>query len=352
MENNTNNKITNQEFQFSVINPYVDTNIPSDKETKSGDVIFWGDGNKYSNFLWGLYLNSPTLGSSINTIADFITGNLVSSDSKEQPNSDDSWNEFVHKIAINYLIFGGFAIQVIRDFTGRIAELYAIDFNKLRLADDGNVVVYKEKGWDKCGSTIRLPRFDKENPVDNSVFYYKGTISREYYPVPLYKSAVKSALIETKISDYHLNAISNGFSASFIINFNNGRPNDKQKEEIERAINNKFSGNENAGRIFITYNDNKDNAVSVEKLDSDNFDKKYESLTEAVKTSIYSALRMNPVLLGYNYTSGFSPVEYNQIFQLFQRTTISPIQTLIEDTVKKITGWKIKIDEFKINFGE
>ena len=42
--------------------------------------------------------------------------------------------------------------------------------------------------------------------------------------------------IENKINEFHLNSISNGFSGSYIVNFNNGVPNDQIKDEIEDAF--------------------------------------------------------------------------------------------------------------------
>jgi hypothetical protein len=46
------------------------------------------------------------------------------------------------------MIFGGFAIQVIRNMAGGIAELYYIDFMKLR-SDEKNEVFYYADDWSK-----------------------------------------------------------------------------------------------------------------------------------------------------------------------------------------------------------
>ena len=59
---------------------------------------------------------------------------------------------------------------------------------------------------------------------------------------------------------------------NLIINFNNGEPTDEIREEIERNINEKFSGYQNAGRILISYNADEANKTTIERLDSDDFD--------------------------------------------------------------------------------
>lgn len=47
----------------------------------------------------------------------------------------------MRKMALDLLVFGGFAIQVIRNMAGGIAEVYALDFMKVR-SDEKNEIFY------------------------------------------------------------------------------------------------------------------------------------------------------------------------------------------------------------------
>lgn len=139
--------------------------------------------------------------------------------------------------------------------------------------------------------------------------------------------------------------------SNLIINFNNGQPNDEQKEEIERDINEKFSGYQNAARILINYNDSAENATTVERLNSDDFDAKYESLAKRSRTQIFTAFRANPNLFGIpNENNGFSKEEYDSSFNLYNRTAVKPLQASLIDSFDKIFGVKgsLTIEPFNL----
>lgn len=137
---------------------------------------------------------------------------------------------------------------------------------------------------------------------------------------------------------------------NLIINFNNGEPTDEIREEIERNINEKFSGYQNAGRILISYNADEANKTTIERLDSDDFDEKYQSLSERTRDQIFCAFRANPSLFGLNYSSGFNENEFNEAFKLYNRTFVRPIQSEICDSFDKIFGIKnsITIEPFSL----
>ena len=44
----------------------------------------------------------------------------------------------------------------------------------------------------------------------------------------------------------------NGLAPSMLINFNNGTPNQEQRELIEQRIAQKFSGSSNAGKFILS----------------------------------------------------------------------------------------------------
>jgi hypothetical protein len=159
--------------------------------------------------------------------------------------------------------------------------------------------------------------------------------------VPCYAAAVKACETERCVDDFHLNAINNGFTGSYIINFNNGVPEDKIKEEIEEAFNEKFSGHENAGRIGFSWNPNKESATTVEKIEVEDFGEKYKSLESNSRQKIFTAFRANPNLFGIPTESlGFSSEEYESAFRLFNRTMIRPAQKLLAGAYDKIYGRK------------
>lgn len=260
--------------------------------------------------------------------------------------------DIMRKITIDKMIFGGYAIQVIRDMIGRVAEIYHIDFMNIRSSEKNDILYYATDWTAWSVKAIKYPKFGvgDENPA--SIFYNKGYITRGVYPIPVYGAAILSCETEKNINEFHLNNINNGFMGNLIINFNNGEPTDEIREEIERNINEKFSGYQNAGRILISYNADEANKTTIERLDSDDFDEKYQSLSERTREQIFCAFRANPNLFGINSDStGFNEQEFESSFKLYNRTMIRPIQKEICDSFDKIFGMQnsITISPFSLN---
>jgi capsid portal protein len=262
----------------------------------------------------------------------------------------DTITEQVKDIAGDIFLTGGFALQVIRNAQGGIAEIHYIDMRFLRTNKECNVFYYSEN-WNKGGrkNVIVYPAFmpnldwnvlsDKErNRHASSILFVKKSNKRTY-PVPCYAAAIKACEMERCIDNFHLNSINNGFTSSYIINFNNGTPTDEQKQEIEDTFNEKFSGHENAGRIGFSWNPNKESATTIEKVDVDDFGEKYKSSATNSRQKIFTAFRANPNLFGIPTDSlGFSQEEYESSFRLFNRTMIRPVQMMIADAYDKIYG--------------
>ena len=275
----------------------------------------------------------------------------------------DTIAEQVRDVAGDCFLAGGLALQVIRNGFGGIAEVHYTDISFLR-SNKENTVFYYSENWNKGGrkDVVVYPAFipnldwnalsdEERNRHASSILYVKRSTKRTY-PVPCYAAAVKACEIERCIDDFHLNAINNGFTGSYIINFNNGVPDDKIKEEIEDSFNEKFSGHENAGRIGFSWNPNKESATTIEKVEVEDFGEKYKSLESNSRQKIFTAFRANPNLFGIPTESlGFSSEEYESAFRLFNRTMIRPVQMMIADAYDKIYGQKgvLTIEPFSLD---
>ena len=252
-------------------------------------------------------------------------------------------SDIIQRISTDYLIFGGFALQVIRNSLGEITEIYWVDFTKIR-SDRKNEVFFYSEDWCKSYGRVKYIVYPKFNPDDSnptSIFYYKGNKTRGTYPVPVYNAAITSCELEKKINQFHLSEINNNFLTSKIINFNSGVPDDDLKNEIERNLNEKFSGSENAGRILISFNANKDSETTVTDLPMDDFAERYDALQARCREQIFLAFRAQPIIFGLQKeNNGFSQDEYLQAFALYNRTVVQPIQQVIIKSFDKILGFE------------
>lgn len=347
---------------FAALDPYIESNIVSPKETQvhGKDFIEWGDNNLYPDYLLSLNETVPTLRSIVNGTVDFIVGDDVSIlplhpgfENGQMNGRGDTIAEQVEDLARDYEMYGGFALQIIRGRDGSVAEVYHLPIRFLRANKECDVFYYCED-WQKRGrkDTIVYPAFipglkDKWFELDeetrnrhaSSVLYVK-TDHTHTYPVPVYAASVKACETERLISDYHLNAISTGFCPSVIINFNNGIPSDQMKEEIERDVNDKFGGSSNAGRIMLSWNPNKESATTFETPNITDFGEKYKALSETSRERIFTAFRAYPNIFGLSTATGFSIEEFDSAFKLYNRTAVRPVQRMIADTYDKIYNQK------------
>lgn len=354
IQNTTDNKVS---LGFSALYPEIQEYIPSscEKHIRGKDFISYGDDNRYPEFLYSLYLNCATLQSIINGVSDYIVGNRVLLDGVDGVSVNkvgETAEEVMGKCAADYLIFGHFYLQVIRNKVGGIAEIYWIDAQKMRTNENCDVFYYSED-WSKSYGRVQYTVYPKFIPtatsVPTSVIMVKTPQSRGIYGTPIWSGAIKSALIETKIEDFHLNEISNNFLGSCIINFNNGKPSDEQKEEIERDFSEKFGGSENAGRFVLSFNNSQENRTTVERLGTDDFDSRYNDLAKRTREQLFIAFRATPLLFGLTSeaNTGFSTEEFGQSFKLFNRTVVRPIQNKLISAFSGLLG-KISIDPFSL----
>ena len=346
---------------FAAIDQYVETNIvlPTEKVTNR-DFVEWGKGNNYPGYLLDLYNNVTTLRSIINGNIDFITGDDVSILPLGERFADGIMNtrgdlipDIVRDLAKDYNLYGGFALQIIRDHNGDVAEIYYIDMRYLRSNKENDVFYYNEH-WEKGGRTdvIKYPKFmnnlnwasmtDEERDRHASSILFVKNVHTQVYPAPMYAASIKACEIERCIDDYHLNAIENGFTSSMIINFNNGDPGDDIKEEIEDDFNEKFSGHQNAGRIMFCWNRDRTSATTITEPKVEDFGNRYHALSTHSRQQIFSAFRAQPLLFGLtsDVNTGFSTEEFEQSFKLYNRTQIRPVQRMIADAFDRIYGAK------------
>ena len=361
MSNTKQNKPSRAGFSFAAIDPYVDNKmiLPVERFVSGKDLVEWGNRNSYPDYLLDLYNNVPTLRSIINGNIDFITGDDVSIlpltdnlPNGQMNNRGDSIREQIKDISKDYEIYGGFALQIIRNLIGMVAEVYYIDMRYLRTNKEGNVFYYCED-WSKSGKkdVIVYPAFmpnlkwdtlddEQRNRNASSILYVKN-VHTQVYPAPLYAASIKACEIERLIDDFHINSLQNQFVSSAIINFNNGDPGDEMKKEIEDAINEKFAGAANGGRIMLSFNKNKESATDIVEFEVKDFGERYKALAEHSRQQIFTAFRANPNLFGIpTEGNGFANEQYAESFKLYNRTQIQPVQRLIADTYDKIYGTK------------
>lgn len=348
--------------KFLATDQFVTSNIiePTERILKDKSFVSWGEVNNYPDYIEQLYQNVATLHSIIDGTTDYICGDSIECsiiNFQEYINKKgDTPEDLISWIAKDLVKYNGFALNVIKNRLGTPAEIYYLDFRKVRSNKEGTKFYYSDD-WGKSYGRVKYVEYDsflspEGQTKGSTIYYYKNDINR-VYPTPIYSASIIACETESKISQFHLNNIANSFASNYIINFNNGRPSDEIQEEIEMEVYDKFCGVENTGRPMLSFNDSKDAETTIEKIDADSFADKYNALTDRTKQEIFTAFRCSPILFGIDQEkTGFNANEYAEAFRLFNKTLVEPFQKKIIRAFDKIFNTKdsIIIKPFTINF--
>jgi hypothetical protein len=212
--------------------------------------------------------------------------------------------------------------------------------------EDGNVPAYYYfNDWaniKKTDEPLRIPAFGMSKE-SIEIYYIKPYKSGFYYYSPVdYQGGLQYAELEEEVSNYHLQNIHNGLSPSMLINFNNGTPNQQERQLIETKIAQKFSGSSNAGKFILAFNDNKESQAEITPVQLSDAHNQYQFLSEESTSKIMVAHRIvSPMLLGIKDGSGLgnNAEEIKTASLLMDNTVIRPFQELLIDSFDQILAY-------------
>jgi len=341
------------EFGFVNLSTYTS---PEVKEVNGADWIEYGADNNYFQYLIDRYNGSPTNNAAINGISQAIYGKgLNATDSNRKPNEYAQMislfkKDVVRRLCYDLKLMGQCAIQVIYSKDrSKIAQLEHMPIETLRAEkcnEDGDVPAYYYcNDWEnikKSDKPLRIPAYGMSNE-SIEIYYIKPYKSGFYYYSPVdYQGGLQYAELEEEVSNYHLNNIMNGLSPSMLINFNNGTPNQQERQLIETKIAQKFSGTSNAGKFILAFNDNKESQAEITPVQLSDAHNQYQFLSEESTRKIMVAHRIvSPMLLGIKDSSGLgnNAEEIKTASLLMDNTVIRPFQELLIDCFDNILAY-------------
>jgi len=321
-------------------------------EDARNDWIAYGDDNDYFQYLIDRYNGSPTNNAAINGIAEMIYGRGLDATDSEEKSSEyaEMKNLFkkhcIKKVCYDYKMMGQAAIQVIYSKDrSRIVQVEHMPIETLRAekSKDGEIRGYfYHPDWSELKRNERPKRISAFGTSRDSIeiLYIRPYRAGFYYYSPVdYQGGLQYSELEEEIANYHINNIQNGLQPSMLINFNNGTPDKEQRDEIERAIYEKFSGSSNAGKFILAFNDSKELSATIEPVILNDAHQQYQFLSdESMRKVMVSHRIVSPMLVGIKDNSGLgnNADELQTASLLMDNTVIRPMQVTIIDELEKI----------------
>ena len=250
--------------------------------------INWGNRNDYPLQLSNLYYNSPIHQSCVDFAVSAIVGGGVdynkmklTGQEEMRPNYMESWDSFIEKIALDYILYGAYAFQIIKNKDNKTYSFYHQPFSDVRCSpkdEDGVITSYwVSSDWTALSkySPVELPAFgfqeDEEIAQGKTYLFVSTSYSPDllYYQTPRYISALKAIQADIELQRYDLRSIMNNFSAAGILTMNRIDDEEEKKLVLEN-LEAMFQGSDNANRLLVTFkNNDEEKPIDFVKIDKD-----------------------------------------------------------------------------------
>lgn len=343
--------------------PAYEHKVPVMIENKQHDYIMYGLQNEYPYYLLQMFKRSAKHNAIINGKVQYIIGKgwAVKEDAQllarakaekflTDINEYEDLNDLTDKLALDLEIFNGFAVAVTwaKDKKS-IARLEHYPMQKVRV--DKQDKWFQVADWYDAlmiqkfpsGAQVeRIPAFDPDNRVGKQLLYYRCYAPGvEHYPLPNYMGGLAWIEADVEVANFHINNLKNGFVASAILNLNNGVPEPEEQEEVERQVNRKFSGTNNAGRLIVNFNDDVTKAPTITTLQASDLDKQFDILNKTIQQEIFVAHNVvNPMLFGVKTEGQLGGrAELVEAYELFKNTYINDRQQKLERVINYLASF-------------
>lgn len=241
-------------------------NTPIVRNSNRGWVNY-GQKNLYPFDLLGLYAQSVTHRACVDFAVNSIVGDGVDYEKMgdiPSPNYTETWDSFLRKISLDYILYGSFSFQIIKNKDNKTYSIYHQPFETVRLSpydEDGQISsAWICEDWSSIGKyqPIELPIFGFQEGYSIKMgqpylFVYRTyTPQNNYYPAPIYSSALNAIQAEIEHQKFDLKSILNNFVPSGMLEMGPVES-DKDKQEIINNINKMFIGSDAVNSLMITF---------------------------------------------------------------------------------------------------
>lgn len=235
--------------------------------------VNWGLKNNYPNLLLDLYNQSPTHRSAVNFAMMSILGNGVDYEAMKLngdeviPNYAQTWDEVIKSLALDYILYGSYAIQVIMNKDGNTFSFWHVPLEKVRWSEydeDGQITSYWIcNDWTMAGQypPIEIEALDMRTEMKLEkgkpyLYVYRAySPTMTYYTQPHYAAAIKAIQAEIEYCNYDLKNIVNGFAPAGVLTLPEVET-DEERQAIIQNVTRMFQGSDNANSVMITFRSN------------------------------------------------------------------------------------------------
>jgi len=337
---------------------FAEAKQPEYKEKNGVGFIQYGDRNDYPNYLVDLFNKSAKHNAIVKSKVHYITANGWTSSEEartfvEKVNRTESLEDLTRKVSLDTEIFGGYYLEIIWNDQGQLAEIWHIDYTKIRTNKDNTQFWYKEDWKDNKEEAKVYTAFNPnaESKVKQILYVKEYRPNMGIYSLPAYFGALNYIESDIEISKHVLGNAQTGFSASKLITLPNGEPSDDEKKNIEQRFTKRFSGSDGKKFILSFVTDPQRKPIIDDLGASDITKEDFQKVDELIQTNIFSGHQITtPSIFGIATPGKLgSRSEMRDGYEIFKNTYVNSKQMHLESVfnmlakLRGITDPELKI---------
>lgn len=325
-------------------------NLPSATESINtrGAYINCGKDNDFPQIMNGLRYDNPVHGGIIEQKINFMTSGgieVIGDDSEALLNNYDgelTLEELNESLCDDQEMHNGMYILFTKGESGKYyAEQLPYAQVRVGLTDDyyiysANFKDNKEEQiayLDIDGDINELPK-GMEVVADSYIVRMfvqpqqrtdEKKFSTSVYPVPNYSGAISAIMASVNMDYFTLSETKNGFKGGTHVAFHNGIPDTPEEELlIMTRVTGSITNEDKGGGITYTWDNGGDSATTINPMNGNDLDKRYESAKKLCRESIMIAHQViSPALFGIADSSMFGSKEEMEVaYVLFQQNYV------------------------------
>ena len=331
---------------------FAEARQPEFKEKRGEGYVQYGDRNDYPIYLVELFNKSAKHNAIVKSKVHYITGNGWKGNDQaetfiQKVNRMESLDDLSRKVSLDTELFGGYYLEIIWSEMKQLAEIWHLDYTKVRTNKDNTQFWYKEDWTDRNEKSLIYTAFNPNNPTGKQILYVKEyRPNMGIYSLPGYFGALNYIESDIEISKHVLGNAQTGFSASKLITLPNGEPSDEEKRNIEKRFTNRFSGSDGKKFILAFVNDSARKPIVDDLGASDITKEDFGRVDTLIQTNIFSGHQITtPSIFGIAEAGKLGArSEMRDGYEIFKNTYVNSKQMHLEGVFNMLAKYRGIVD--------
>lgn len=248
-----------------------------------------------------------------------------------RPNPDalDTFDQIVQRLLVDFFSLGNAYLEVARDRSGRVAELYHMPGRTMRRGRD-------LKGyWQvKEGRQIPFDRFGTEGTHNEVLHFLQYDPSNDYYGVPDWYAALGTMALDRTILEFNTRLFANSLMANMAVIVEGGRLSPSTREAVRAFLRERAIGASNAGRVLLLEDERDQVKIRFERLSLDVKDVLIVEAQKHFRDAVIAAHGVPPRVLGIVTPGQLGATgEVEGQLRTFRETVLRPGRFMLESVL-------------------